>query len=427
MDIIQTERYRSAARYFPNMKRRDAPRVVILGGGFAGLAAAQELRSDRYDVTLVARSRWFEFLPNIHELLSGVKTPELLRLPLDENLRRLGHRFIRDDVSLIDPEANSITTTRRRTISYDALIVACGGVDATRGVAGVVEHGEGFKSVDQCARIGRRLARLSARKKPARIVIVGGGLEGVEALGEILRLEQSGGGLHLTLVEAQDRLLPEAPEVLDSHVRELCAEDNVEFLTQSPVKKIDPHGVVLNDGLVLQSDLTIWTGGPAPSALLASSGLAPEKSWAPVDVTLESKGHPGIFIAGDAADLPTSLPKQGYHALDMGVCAARNVVRRLANRDLTPFRPFNKPTLISFGDRSCFLCAGRLVLSGPALAAAKEAVFGLVMARLDGRPLDKKLMRMASRADRATRRLLWPSVSSLSALRRQSQIRVLAS
>jgi NADH dehydrogenase FAD-containing subunit len=409
------------------MKRRTIPSVLILGGGFAGLAAAQELRADQYDVTLVARNRWFEFLPNIHELLSGVKTPDLLRVPLHENLRRLGHRFIRDTVTSIDPEACSIATTGRRAVSYDALIVACGGVDATRGVAGVVDHAYAFKSVDQCARIGRRLARLAARKKPARIVVVGGGLEGIEALGEILRLEPSSCGLHISLVEAQDRLLSEAPKVLDAHVRELCADDAVDFLMQSPVRGIESDGVVLEDGTFLASDLTIWTGGPAPPALLASSGLAPERAWAPVDEALESKGHPAIFIAGDAADLPTAMPKQGYHALDMGVCAARNASRRLANRDLKPFHPSGKPTLISFGDRSCFLSAGRLVVAGPALAAAKEAVFGLVMARLDGRPLDQKLLRMVSRADRATRRLLWPTLSSLSKLRRQSQIRVLAS
>ena len=116
-------------------------RVVILGGGFAGLAAALELRPDRYQVTLIDRSRWFEFLPNIHELLSGVKTPDLLRLPLDRCVRRAGHRFVRDRVLGIDPVARKVSTERRRTgIGYDVLILALGGVDATRGVAGVVEH-----------------------------------------------------------------------------------------------------------------------------------------------------------------------------------------------------------------------------------------------------------------------------------------------
>jgi hypothetical protein len=83
-------------------KADDRPRVLILGGGFAGLAAATELRADRFDVTLVDRRRAFEFLPNIHELLSGVKSPELLRLPLDEVVERAGHRFVRDTVTAID-------------------------------------------------------------------------------------------------------------------------------------------------------------------------------------------------------------------------------------------------------------------------------------------------------------------------------------
>ena len=128
-------------------------RVIILGGGFAGLAAALELRPDRHDVMLIDRRRWFEFLPNIHELLSGVKTPELLRLPLDRNLRCAGHKFLRDTVTQIDPVERSVATRRRATIGYDALIVALGGVNATRDVRGVVEHAYPFKSVEQCHRI----------------------------------------------------------------------------------------------------------------------------------------------------------------------------------------------------------------------------------------------------------------------------------
>jgi NADH dehydrogenase FAD-containing subunit len=164
----------------PNKQRQ---RVLIIGGGFAGLPAALELPPDRYQVTLIDRSRWFEFLPNIHELLSGVKTPELLRLPLDRIVRLAGHRFVRDTVTGIDPVGGTVSTRRRRTaVGYDALIVAFGGVDATRGVPGVVEHAYPFKSVAQCDRIGKRLTRLAARRKPARVVVVGGGLEGVEAL-----------------------------------------------------------------------------------------------------------------------------------------------------------------------------------------------------------------------------------------------------
>jgi NADH dehydrogenase len=232
--------------------------------------------------------------------------------------------------------------------------------------------------------------------------------------------------MHVTLVEARERLLPEAPAALDAHLRGLCEPYEVAFEMESPVGRIEPKAVVLEDGRSLQSDLTIWTGGPAPPALLAECGLAPRGAWAPVDATLQSEGHSEIFVTGDAADLPTLLSKQGYHALDMGVCAARNAERLLADRALTPFRPSVKPMLISFGDLTCFFLAGKLALAGPSLGAAKEAVFELVMAQLDVAPCWSRLPRAAQRADRAARALLWPTFRSLEALRRQGRISLLS-
>jgi len=403
----------------------DRSRVVILGGGFAGLAAARELDPATHDVVLVDRRPWFEFLPNIHELLSGVKTPEGLRLPLDPTLRRLGHRFLRDLVTDLDAGRRVVTTRRQGALGYDALIVAMGGVDATRGVPGVVEHALPFKSVAQCARIGRRLARLAARREPGRVVVVGGGLEGVEALGEILRRYRDA-PLQITVVEAQERLLAEAPFALDADVRRRCRDLDVTFALGTPVERIEPRAVVLADGTALPSDLTIWTGGPAPPAFLARCGLAPEGAWAPVDRTLQSKGHPEVFVAGDAAELPTPLSRQGYHALDMGVCAARNAGRLLAGRPLVPFRPSGKPMLISFGDLSCYLVAGQRALAGPALGAAKEAVFQLVMTQLDARPPWSSLPDVLDRAGQAGRALLWPTLSSWDTLRAQAGLALLA-
>jgi NADH dehydrogenase FAD-containing subunit len=111
----------------------------------------------------------------------------------------------------------------------------------------------------------------------------------------------------------------------------------------------------------------------------------------------------------------------------MGVCAARNAARMLAGKPLAPFRPSGKPMLISFGDLTCFLVAGERALAGPSLAAAKEAVFELVMAQLDAQPLWRRLPRALHRADRAARALLWPTVTSLDALRRQGRISLLSS
>jgi len=193
----------------------------------------------------------------------------------------------------------------------------------------------------------------------------------------------------------------------------------------APVREIEPEAVVLGPDRSLPSDLTIWTGGPAPPGLLAACGLAPAGAWAPVKETLRSETHREIFIAGDAAALAERLPKQAYHALDMGVCAARNAERMLAGKRLAAFRPSGKPTLISFGDLTCFLVVGRRAFAGPSLGAAKEAVFELVMAQLDAQPLWTRLPRVVERADQATRTLLWPSISSLGALRRQASLTLL--
>ncbi len=317
------------------------PRVLILGGGFAGLTCAQMLTADRYAVTLVDRRGYFEFLPGIHELISGVKTPESLRLPLAAAMQRAGHSFLRETVTAIDPTARKARTRRRRTLTYDALVVAVGGVDTTHGVSGVTEHAMPFKSVEQCSRIGKRLARLAARRKPGNLVIVGGGLEGIEALGEVLRRFRDG-TLRITLLEARTRLLPGTPAVLGTYLRRLCRRHAVEVRLKSPVRRINAKSVTLRDKTNLPSDLTIWTGGPAPSPLLNESGLAPPGDWAPVDECLQVSTHPEIYIAGDAAALPTPASKQAYHALDMGACVARNIERSLAGRAAGPFPPFRQ-------------------------------------------------------------------------------------
>jgi NADH dehydrogenase len=214
--------------------------------------------------------------------------------------------------------------------------------------------------------------------------------------------------------------------VLGTYLRRLCRRHAVEVRLKSPVRRINAKSVTLRDKTNLPSDLTIWTGGPAPSPLLSESGLAPPGDWAPVDECLQVSTHPEIYIAGDAAALPTPASKQAYHALDMGACVARNIERSLAGRQPARFRPSGKPMLVSFGDLDCFLIAGPRVLAGPSLSAGKEAVFEAVMAGLDRGPMPMRMLRALQRGDQAARELLWPTVSSLSALRRQARIRVLS-
>jgi len=342
-------------------------------------------------------------------------------------IARAGHRFRRVPVERIDPQARRVHLADGGALDYDALIVAAGAASATYGVPGVHEHALVFRDVEQCARIGRRVAALAASGRAAHLVIVGGGLEGIEALGEVLRRYRDCPALRTTLVEGRERLLPEGPPAVDAAVRRLCAPHAVGIVTGNRVTAVQSDAVVLADGTRLAADATIWTGGPIPAPVLVESGLAPSAgAWVDVDATLRHRLHPEVFVAGDAAGFPAGLAKQAYHALDMGAHAAANVQRQLRGERLAVFRPSPKPMLVSFGDLTTFLVSGTLVIAAPALAVGKEAVFQIVMARLEGADRLDAVAHVGERLCGAARQLLWPVVSSPRAWLGQARLEVLA-
>jgi len=389
------------------------PRIAIVGANFAGLAAARELGRD-YAVTVFDRSASFEWLPNIHELLSGVKCKADLRLPRRRLVTRAGHRFVRAEVNAIDAAAGQLSTNTGRKFGFDFCIVAVGGADETHGVRGAHRHAMPFTSVDDCAAIGHELATLARKRGPKSVVIVGGGLEGVEALGEILRRYARLDGLAITLVEAGSRLLPGTPIRLDAAVRAHCEGRDVRIVTGSPVTGVTPKQVRLRGGATIRSDLTLWTGGVTAPPLLHEAGLADKpRQWAPVTAALRSKRFDNVFVIGDAAALPRPIAKQAYYALQMGVAAAANVKRALAGRALRDFKPSAKPMLVAFGDLDTFLVSGRTVIASPGLAALKEAVFQVTMAEIDPPLNASALGQMTGRLRTAATQLAVPMIRRL--------------
>jgi NADH dehydrogenase len=379
--------------------------VAIVGANFGGLRAAQELGSG-FDVTVFDPSPWFEWLPNIHELVSRAKRPADLRLPRKRLVAAAGHRFVRDVVTAIDAKRGTLTTAGGTVVVFDFCIVAVGGINATYGVRGVERYALPLRSVEQCDLIGRRLAALMKGSKPRSIVIAGGGFAGVEALGEILRRYRSRDNLTLHIVEAGPGLMSGVSPKIDAAVRKHVRTYDVQIHARSPVAAITPTGVRLQGGKRLRSDLTIWAGGSVAPPLLHTARLAPKPlQWAAVDATLRSRRHDKVFVIGDAAALPVAVPKQAFHALEMGECAAANVRRAAAGRALRPYRPSRTPLLVAFGDLDTFLVAGRSVVANPALAAGKEAVYQVTMAQIDPPSNVHALGQLASRVIGVTRRL----------------------
>jgi NADH dehydrogenase len=312
-----------------------------------------------------------------------------------------------------------------RRIAFAHCLLACGGVHNDYGVPGAARHAMPFKSVADCAAIGARLRRLAAGRRRFAVLVVGGGFEGIEALGEVLRAQREHPRIAVHLVELADRLMPDGPPAVDALVRRRIAGLPVRLHCGERVASVTPRGVVLASGRRLASDLTIWTGGAKAPALVERGGLARSAAgWLQVRGTLSCGTTGDVFAAGDVADLPRPIAKQAYHAIDMGRHAARNILRRRRGEPLLPFAPAPKPALVAFGDLDTFLIAGARVIASPALAAAKEAVFQLTIAGFDALDRAAGLGRASARARRACGELLWPALHSPAALVRALSVEV---
>ncbi len=342
---------------------------------------------------------------------------------------RAGHRFIRDTVTTIDPANKKVYTSGRKRILYDICVLAVGGgggINDTRGVAGAAKFALPFKSVEQCDYIGRRLAALLGRKDQAGVVIVGGGLEGVEALGEILRRYHRHPALEIHLIENQKRLLANRPKALERDIRKICKPFNVQFHTGTRVTKISANKVWLSSRVTLNSDVTIWTGGAIPSPLLHKSGLTKAPGdWAPVNNCLQSRYHDSIFIAGDAADWPGIKGKQAYNAMDMGACVAENIKLMVAGEDLKEFDPSSQTEVISFGDLQTYVIMGEAAVAGPIFAGAKEGIFQATMAKFDPPSGLTSALNFFDRTSQSVFNLAIPTLTSFSKLRQLANLRFL--
>jgi NADH dehydrogenase len=293
-------------------------------------------------------------------------------------------------------------------------------------VPGVIRHALPFRNVDDARAIERRLQALDRQGPPLRIVLAGGGIAGVEALGELLRSHRDDPRLSVQLIEAGPRLLPGLPASLDADLRRLCAPYAVQFRTGTTIAAVAAKSVRLADGTRLRSDLTLWSAGLAAPALLREAGLArPPQTWAEVAPSLQSRHAENVFVIGDAAQLPKPLAKQAYHAIDMGTLAAANAERWLAGRALKPFRPAPKPVLIAFGDLQTYLVAGRTVVASKLLAGAKEGVYQWFMAQRAPSGLTRTLPAAADRLWLGWQQLALPQLLSLAAFRKLPDCRTL--
>jgi NADH:ubiquinone reductase (H+-translocating) len=368
-------------------------RVVILGGGVGGLAAARHLerlfgRRAGAEVTLVSRDNFFLLSPLLFEACSGVLDFRHCAQPIRPCLRRA--RFIEATVAGVDPERRVVRALAAEggvhELPYDHLVVALGAATDTSRIPGS-EHARTFKTVADAlllrSHLIERFERADVETDPRRreqlltVVVIGGGLVGTELLGELtafaddilryyprVRREE----LRFHLFEAGNRLLPESTPHLAGYAERVLRARGAQVHTSTPVQAVAP-GEVRWKGGTIAADTIVLAAGITPSA--AASVIPVERDRRGRIVTnaaMRSVSHPHVWAIGDCAAIPgpegQPYPALAQHAIREARAVARNVHAVAQGRAPAPFVYRALGTMAAFGHTRAAADVRGLRLSG---------------------------------------------------------------
>lgn len=357
--------------------------IIIIGGGFAGATLAKCLmrRLPRdCQVFLISEDSYTTFHPLLPELVGATIFPEHVVAPLRQVIGLKPHgRFVMGRVNCVDLAQRTIACTTllgEQTFAYDHLVLAVGCRARLDLVPGMAENALPLKTVGDAQHIRnivlRRVARMElesdaeTRRRLGGFIVIGGGFSGVEvggALADFLRgllryyPRVSRSELKVTLLQDNDRLLPELPPSLGEAARRSLARRGVEIRLGARAARIEPDAVILTDGDRLPAGTVIATIGTRPNALTEAMGLAAERGRIRVGPSLEVEGASGIWAIGDCALAVNAAtgapcPPTAQFAVRQAEAAARNIAAALRGEAPVPFAYVSRGAMAAIGHLS---------------------------------------------------------------------------
>jgi NADH dehydrogenase len=402
------------------------PRIVIVGAGFAGLETALSLKSlmkHTADITVIDRNDHQSFLPSIHEVISGKVRPEQIKIPLPSLLKAARIAFLQDEVRAVETNRREVHTARE-ALQFDYLVLACGAAVRFYQVPGAREFAHAFRTPEQADQIGNAVRTLlEGPRHPARILIAGGGLEGVEIAGELLDLVRKtgrrgaldSGDLSIELIEAAERLLPGCSERVQHFVEDYLENSGARLVRGSAITEIRKDGLSLASGETREMSMLIWTGGIQPPPWIRDIPLAKDTDgWLQVTGRLHSPDDDHIYAVGDiisftSSEHPQPLAREAHYALDQARVAALNIYCDAKGYRKIGYHPPTKPQAISLGKAMGVLASDTLFYTGPWVVRLKKLVEKRHLVTYRARPYVSRLIEPVPGAEmRHLLRLLMP-------------------
>jgi NADH dehydrogenase len=349
------------------MASSNRPRVVILGAGFGGLTAAKALSKDA-DVTVVDRHNFQTFLPLLYQVATAGLAADHVAHPVRGALRKSGVKFRMGSPISVDHKNKSVKLDSSEGLEFDHLIVALGSATADFGVAGVNEHALGMKSVHEAigirAEVMRRFEDLCRFEDQTRLSlsVVGGGPTGVEMAGALAELkrgplknDEANAAEHIDiyLIEAGPRILPMFSEKLSARAKKDLEKLGVKVLLNTAVQQVKPRQILVKDGSVIPSEVTIWAAGVKGEPTGGLLNLPLEGTRISVAQNLQVNHYPHIWAIGDISSAKGAdggfLPMVAPVAMQQGRWVAKQILRAARGQALQDFKYLDKGSMATIG------------------------------------------------------------------------------
>lgn len=370
------------------------PRIVIVGGGFAGYQAARSLSqtmADTADIVLINPMDYSLYLPLLPEVAAGILEPRRISISLPETLPRV--ELVLGEVDSIDLDGQRVSwldrEDRRGELGYDRLVLAAGSVNKLLPIPGLAEHAHGFRGVPEALYLRDHITRQvelaassdDAAEREARctFVVVGAGYTGTEVAAQGPPLTAALARRHPSLadqpmrwllLDMADRVLPQLDERLSRTADRVLRERGIEVRTGQSVDEATGDGVQLTTGETVPTRTLVWCVGVRPDPLVADLGLPTEAGRLVVDEYLTVPDHPGVFACGDAAAVPDLTnpgkltPMTAQHAIRQGKVAAHNVAASLGHGTSRAYRHHDLGFVVDLGGSSAAANPFNIALSG---------------------------------------------------------------
>lgn len=330
-------------------------RVLIIGGGFAGLSSLHILLRSRLnlEILLIDRKKEFNFLPLLPDIVGRRIAPDLLSYNLQGLSKKLIFRFINQEVSAVDIDRKIVVTKTREKLGYDYLIIAAGSQTNFYGNKEIEENALKLDGLDDM----RKMLAVLDRDIFDNYIICGGGYTGIEIATNLdLYCKRKIKNSKIVIVERAGNLLGPLPDWMKEYVIDNLGKTNIEILLNCSVEKIQGKDIYISSNRVYKNSLLVWTAGVKTPDFV--NRLEQEKnSQGRIRIDDYLRLNNSCFVAGDCAYFPYKngpLRMAVQFSITQGRLAARNIENSILNRPLKKFKPVDLGYIIPMANnKSC--------------------------------------------------------------------------